>query len=85
MHCCWKKISKQFRKLWMDSKNHKKSWYIGDADTVAKINKHLKDIYVPTEIEAPIPIQKGIRWKDNNNFSFYLLESYSMEILDNLL
>jgi hypothetical protein len=37
------------------------------ADTVAKINKYLKNIYVPTKIEAPIPIQKDISWKSNNN------------------
>ncbi len=47
----------------MDSKNHKKPWYIVEPDKVAKINKKLKDIYVPAEIESPIPIQKGTGWK----------------------
>ena len=65
MHCCWEGISKQFRKLWMDSKNHKKPWYIGEPEKMKKINERLKDIHVPEEIEPPVPIQKGIGWKGN--------------------
>lgn len=63
MHCCWEGIGKQMRKLWMDSHNHKEPWYIGDPVTIALINQRLKDIFVPSQIKPPIPIQKGIPWK----------------------
>lgn len=63
MHCFWEGVSKQMKKLWMDSSNHKEPWYIGDPTSIAKINSRLKDILVPSEIQPPVPIVKGIPWK----------------------
>jgi hypothetical protein len=63
MHCCWEGISKQMKKLWMDSVNHKQSWYIGDPTTLTRINQHLKKIQVPSQMRPAVPIQKGITWK----------------------
>jgi hypothetical protein len=63
MHCCWEGVSKQMQKLWIDTKNHSKPWYIGNSATLAIINSRLKDIHVPSQIQPPVPIQKGIPWK----------------------
>jgi hypothetical protein len=47
LHCCWEGVSKQMRKLWMDSQNHTQPWYIGEPSNLAKINGKLKNIQVP--------------------------------------
>ena len=62
MHCVCLGVTRQFVGLWMDSKNHHQSYYIGTRED--DINNRLQGIDVPGEISrASRPISERKFWK----------------------
>jgi hypothetical protein len=63
MHCLWEGISAQFADLWLNSKNHEKSWYIGAPSTLQQINHKWKQIQTPHEMRQLSFIENKSIWK----------------------
>ena len=81
MHCVCLGVTRQFVNMWMDSRQHEKSFYIGRS--VQEINARLHSIEVPGEISrAPRPIADRNHWKASEWRAFIF---YSLVILRGIL
>ena len=81
MHCVCLGVTRQFVNMWMDSRQHEKSFYIGRSED--EINARLHSIEVPGEISrAPRSIGDRNHWKASEWRAFIF---YSLVILRGIL
>lgn len=81
MHCVCLGVTGQFVNMWMDSRQHEESFYIGRSQQ--EINVRLQSIEVPREISrAPRSIADRSHWKASEWRAFIF---YSLVVLRGIL
>lgn len=81
MHCVCLGVTRQFVNMWMDSRQHEESFYIGRSEQ--EINARLQSIEVPREISrAPRSIADRNHWKATEWRAFIF---YSLVVLSGIL
>lgn len=81
-HCVCLGVTRQLAKLWFDSRNHDKEWYLGAKSD--RIDKELIAIQPPVEItRVPRSVADRKYWKGSEWRSFLLF--YALPLLNGVL
>lgn len=82
MHCVLLGCVRQFMDLWLNSKYHEKSWYVGTDTNV--IDANLVKICPPCDIKrTPRSVRKAQTWKASECFNWLFF--YSLYVLNGIL
>ncbi|XP_064462210.1 uncharacterized protein LOC135372623 [Ornithodoros turicata] len=81
MHCVLLGVARMFLALWLDTKHHRRDWYLGSSAT--EIESRLMSIRPPDVTRTPRSLKHRLYWKASELRSWLLY--YSIPVLSGIL